>query len=166
MWHFIQWIKKVTRKTNFSSTLNSPITIDRWLVRNRLLESRQAAKRPASNWSQKPLDIEKVATWGVKKSHQYRPGTVALREIRRYQKSTDMFIRKLPFQRLVREIAQDSKADLRLQSSVGMALQEASEAYLVDPYGDTNLSVIHANRVTIMPKDTSLPVAFETSVRA
>src|ERR1700679_3937093 len=68
---------------------------------------------------------------GVKKPHRYRPGTVALREIRRYQKSTDLLIRKLPFQRLVREIAQDFKNDLRFQSTAILALQEASEAYLV-----------------------------------
>ena len=68
---------------------------------------------------------------GVKKPHRYRPGTVALREIRRYQKSTDLLIRKLPFQRVVREIAQDIKTDLQFQSSAIMALQEASEAYLV-----------------------------------
>lgn len=63
--------------------------------------------------------------------HRYRPGTVALREIRRYQKSTDLLIRKLPFQRLVREIAQDFKNDLRFQGSAILALQEASESYLV-----------------------------------
>merc|ERR1712050_424672 len=54
-----------------------------------------------------------AAAGGVKKPHRYRPGTVALREIRRYQKSTELLIRKLPFQRLVREIAQDFKTDLR-----------------------------------------------------
>ena len=64
---------------------------------------------------------------GVKKPHRFRPGTVALREIRRYQKSTELLIRKLPFQRLVREIAQDFKTDLRFQSSAVLALQEASE---------------------------------------
>merc|ERR1739845_16353 len=69
------------------------------------------------------------ATGGVKKPHRYRPGTVALREIRRYQKSTELLLRKLPFQRLVREIDQDFKTDLRFQSSAVMALQEASEAY-------------------------------------
>ena len=83
----------------------------------------------------------------------YRPGTVALREIRRYQKSTELLIRKLPFQRLVREIAQDFKTDLRFQSSAVQALQEASEAYLVGLFEDTNLCAIHAKRVTIMPKD-------------
>ncbi len=97
---------------------------------------------------------------GVKKPHRYRPGTVALREIRRYQKSTELLIRKLPFQRLVREIAQDFKTDLRFQSSAVMALQEASEAYLVGLFEDTNLCVIHAKRVTIMSKDIrSFPAA-------
>ena len=93
---------------------------------------------------------------GVKKPHRYRPGTVALREIRKYQKSTELLIRKLPFQRLVREIAQDFKTDLRFQSTAILALQEASEAYLVGLFEDTNLCAIHAKRVTIMPKDIQL----------
>uniref|UniRef100_A0A453MV18 Core Histone H2A/H2B/H3 domain-containing protein n=1 Tax=Aegilops tauschii subsp. strangulata TaxID=200361 RepID=A0A453MV18_AEGTS len=95
-------------------------------------------------------------TGGVKKPHRYRPGTVALREIRKYQKSTDLLIRKLPFQRLVREIAQDFKTDLRFQSHAVLALQEAAEAYLVGLFEDTNLCAIHAKRVTIMPKDIQL----------
>ncbi len=70
-------------------------------------------------------------------------------EIRKYQKSTELLIRKLPFQRLVREIAQDFKTDLRFQSSAILALQEASEAYLVGLFEDTNLCAIHAKRVTI-----------------
>ena len=93
---------------------------------------------------------------GVKQPHRFRPGTVALREIRRYQKSTELLIRKLPFQRLVREIAQDFKTDLRFQSAAVMALQEASEAYLVGLFEDSNLCAIHAKRVTIMPKDIQL----------
>ncbi|KAL7424969.1 histone H3.1 [Cryptotrichosporon argae] len=97
-----------------------------------------------------------TTTGGVKKPHRYRPGTVALREIRRYQKSTELLIRKLPFQRLVREIAQDFKTDLRFQSSAVLALQEASEAYLVSLFEDTNLAAIHAKRVTIQPKDLQL----------
>jgi histone H3 len=70
---------------------------------------------------------------GVKKPHRYRPGTVALREIRKYQQSTALLMQKLPFQRLVREIAQDecNKTDIRWQSTAILALQEASEAYLV-----------------------------------
>ena len=93
---------------------------------------------------------------GIKKPHRYRPGTVALREIRRYQKSTDLLIRKLPFQRIVREIAQDYKSDLRFQMSAIEALQEATEAYIVGLFEDTNLCAIHAKRVTIMPKDMQL----------
>jgi len=93
---------------------------------------------------------------GLKKPHRFRPGTVALREIRRYQKSTELLIRKLPFQRLVREIAQDFQTDLRFESHAIMALQEASEAYLTSIFEDTNLCAIHAKRVTIMPKDIQL----------
>ena len=93
---------------------------------------------------------------GIKKPHRYRPGTVALREIRKYQKSTELLIRKLPFQRLVREVAQEYKSDLRFQSSAVIALQEASESYLVSLFEDTNLCAIHAKRVTIMPKDMQL----------
>ena len=101
-------------------------------------------------------NVASKVSGGVKKPHRYRPGTVALREIRRYQKSTELLIRKLPFQRLVREIAQDFKTDLRFQSSAVLALQEASEAYLVGLFEDTNLCAIHAKRVTIMPKDIQL----------
>ncbi|KAL9237308.1 hypothetical protein vseg_011875 [Gypsophila vaccaria] len=96
------------------------------------------------------------ATGGVKKPHRYRPGTVALREIRKYQKSTELLIRKLPFQRLVRELAQNYKTDLRFQSHAVLALQEAAEAYLVGLFEDTNLCAIHAKRVTVMPKDMQL----------
>lgn len=74
----------------------------------------------------------------MRKTHRFRPGTVALREIRRYQKSTELLIRKLPFQRLVREIAQEFKMELRFQSTAIAALQEASEAYLVSLFEDTN----------------------------
>ncbi|KAI6030488.1 histone H3 [Pisolithus orientalis] len=77
-------------------------------------------------------------TGGVKKPHRFRPGT----------KSTELLIRKLPFQRLVREIAQDFKTDLRFP--------EAAEAYLVSLFEDTNLAAIHAKRVTIQPKDLAL----------
>jgi histone H3 len=93
---------------------------------------------------------------GVKKPHRYRPGVVALREIRKYQKSTDLLIRKMPFQRLVREIAQNFKTDLRFQSHAVLALHEAAEAYLVGLFEDTNLCAIHAKRVTIMPRDLQL----------
>ena len=90
------------------------------------------------------------------KPHRYRAGTVALKDIRHYQGSTALLIRKLPFQRVVREIAQDFKTDLRFQSAAILCLQEAAEAYLVKLFDDANLCAIHARRVTIMPKDILL----------
>ena len=90
------------------------------------------------------------------KPHRYRAGTVNLKDIRHYQGSTALLIRKLPFQRLVREIAQDFKTGLRFQSAAVLCLQEASEAYLVRLFDDANLCAIHARRVTIMPKDLFL----------
>jgi histone H3 len=95
-------------------------------------------------------------TGGVKKPHRYRPGTVTIREIHKYQKNTDLLIRKAPFQRLVKEIATDFKSDLQMQSTALLALQEASEAYLVCLFEDSNDCAIHAKHVTIMPKDIRL----------
>ena len=92
----------------------------------------------------------------IKKKKRFRPGTAALREIRKYQKSTTPLIRKLPFQRLVREITDGIKTDMRFQSAALEALQEAAEAFMVGLFEDANLSAIHAKRVTIMPKDMQL----------
>ena len=87
------------------------------------------------------------------KPHRYRAGTAALKEIRHFQKTSVLLIRKLPFQRLVREIAQDFSW---FQSAAILCLQEAAEAYLVRLFDDANLCAIHARRVTIMPKDIQL----------
>ncbi|EST07104.1 Histone core [Kalmanozyma brasiliensis GHG001] len=95
---------------------------------------------------------------------RFKPGTVALREIRKYQKSTDLLLRKLPFARLVREIANDFVTSydgeygsgLRWQSSAILALQEATEAFLVHLFEDANLCAIHGKRVTLMKKDFQL----------
>ena len=114
------------------------------------------AKAPRKQLGNKAARKSAPISGGVKKPHRYRPGTVALREIRKFQKSTELLIRKLPFQRLVREIATDYKSDLRFQSQAVLALQEASEAYLVGLFEDTNLCAIHAKRVTIMPKEIQL----------
>ena len=93
----------------------------------------------------------------VKKTRKYRPGTVALHKIRRYQKSTELLICKLPFSRLVHEIAQEvGKTDMHFQGSAIICLQEAAEAYLVSLLEDANLCTIHTKRVTIMPKDVQL----------
>lgn len=86
-----------------------------------------------------------------------RPGTVALREIRKYQRSTELLLRKLPFARLVREITQTynsspGEGEKRWQAEALMALQEAAEYYLVHLFEDSNLCAIHAKRVTIMVK--------------
>ena len=78
------------------------------------------------------------------KPHRYRAGTMALKDIRHFQGSTALLIRKLPFQRLVREIAQDYKTDLRFQSAAILCLQEETEAYLVRLFDDANLCAIHA----------------------
>ena len=121
-----------------------------------------ARKQTSSKIPRKSLIISKAARKttqikaNIKKPHRFKPGTVALREIRKFQKSTDLLISKLPFQRLVRDIAQQYKSDLRFQSQAVLALQEASEAYLVGLFEDTNLCAIHAKRVTIMSKDMIL----------
>ena len=113
-------------------------------------------KAPRKQLATKAARKSAPTSGGVKKPHRYRPGTVALREIRKYQKSTDLLVRKAPFQRFVMEVAQDFMTDSRWQSTAVLALQEASEAYLVGLFEDTNLCAIHAKRVTIMPKDIQL----------
>lgn len=116
-----------------------------------MARTKQTARRVAGDKAliaaKKTSKKTKPTEGGIKKPHRFRPGTVALREIRKYQKGTELLIRKLPFQRLVREIASDFKTDLRFQSSAIAALQEASEAYLVGLMEDTNLCAVHAKRV-------------------
>ena len=104
----------------------------------------------------KPSSKRGAGQPATKKPHRYRPGTVALCEIRRYQKTIELLIRRLPFQRLVWEIAQDLKGRLNFASGAILALQEAAEAYLIGLFEDTNLCAIHAKRITIMPKDIQL----------
>ncbi|XP_078388930.1 histone H3, embryonic-like [Cetorhinus maximus] len=111
-------------------------------------------KAPRKQLATKAARKSARATGGVKNPHRYEPGTVALREIRRYQKS-ELLIRKVAFRSLVREIAQDLGV-LLVQSSAVMALQEASEAYLVELFEEGKLCAIHAKRVTIMPEDIQL----------
>jgi histone H3 len=130
-----------------------------------MARTKQTARRSVGGKAPKRQLATKAArrtapgTGGVKKPHRYRPGTVALREIRRFQKTTELLIRKLPFYRTVREIAQNFRVGgeiPRFQSAAVGALQEAAEAYLVGLFEDTNLAAIHAKRVTIMPKDIAL----------
>eukprot|EP01103_Thecamoeba_quadrilineata_P010965 TRINITY_DN2507_c0_g1_i1.p1 TRINITY_DN2507_c0_g1~~TRINITY_DN2507_c0_g1_i1.p1 ORF type:complete len:149 (+),score=24.62 TRINITY_DN2507_c0_g1_i1:81-527(+) len=93
---------------------------------------------------------------GVKKPHRYRPGTVALREIRRFQKTASLLIPRTPFQRLAREIAQLYVGNLRFHQKALVALQEGAEQYIVEILEDSSLCAMHARRVTLQPRDLQL----------
>ena len=127
-----------------------------------MARTKQTARKSTGGKAPRKQSVTKAAsksapgTGGVRKPRRYRPGTVALREIRRHQKASDLLIRKLPFQRLVREITFDFKKDHRCQGSGILALQESAEACLVGLFEDTNFCAIHARRVTIQPKDIQL----------
>lgn len=115
-----------------------------------------AAKKHATKRAKLDAEGKSVVVGGIKRPHRFRPGTRALREIRHYQRGTELLIRKLPFQRLVREITQQFQMEVRWQASALAAIQEAAEAYLVGIFEDTNLCALHAKRVTILPKDLQL----------
>ena len=120
----------------------------------RVKETARAKRGLSSKKSKAPKAAG--ATTGVKRAHRWHPGTVALREIRKLQKSTELLIQRAPFQRLVRELASAQKEGLRFQSSAVQALQEATESYVISLLADTNLCAIHTRRVTIQPKDVQL----------
>lgn len=124
------------------------------------IASARQKERRKKREEKRAVPNSKTLTGIVKAKRRYRPGTVALREIRKYQKGTELLIRKLPFQRLVKEISQIhvGKYDLRFQSTAMGALQAASEDFLVHLMEDTNICAIHAKRVTIMPKDMKLAI--------
>ena len=92
----------------------------------------------------------------IKKKIRYRPGEKALKEIRKFQRSTDLLIHKLPFTRLVKEITFSFHHSLQWQSIALEAIQHAAEDFIIGLMGDANLSAVHAKRVTIMPKDLQL----------
>ena len=145
------------KKPSAQSVKEAQAELKRILAEKREEKRKKAAARMAKKGGQQ------APKGGVKKRYRYRLGTVALKQIRQYQKTTELLIRKLPFQRLVCEIARDSEViksplcgKVRFQSAAIMALQEASEAYLVGLFEDSNLCAIHAKRVTIMPKDIQL----------
>lgn len=120
-------------------------------------DSMPKARHPPK--SRKSEGHENLAKHARTKPHRWRPGTVAIREIRKYQKNGELLFRKKPFERLVREIAQDQglvAGGVRFQPSSVAALQEASEAWLTSLFADTNLCALHARRITIMPKDLQL----------
>ncbi|KAF1746065.1 hypothetical protein GCK72_022517 [Caenorhabditis remanei] len=132
--------KQTARKTNAKPTPSIPAVVraaNKALV---LASARKAAP----------------VTLGTMRPVRFRPGTIALREIRRYQKSTDFLIRKAQFQRLIKQIVQDLNVEFRFQSAGIEALRCGAESYLVELFADTNLCAIHAKRITIMPKDIQL----------
>ncbi|RWR98899.1 histone H3.3-like protein [Dinothrombium tinctorium] len=145
------------------------------------VKQKNTAKKSTGNWKfnqnvlQKKLETKrqrgKVKNLGgkvgkkvkedevKKKKRRWRKGIVALREIRRFQRSTENLIPRAPFQRLVREITQSINIEgLKYQTAALLALQEAAEAYIVNLFENTNLLAIHAKRVTIMPKDMQLAI--------
>ena len=129
--------QKPTVKTTVKSTVKSTVAV---------------ISKPRFNNNEKGTKMTEPAR------RKYRPGMKALREIRKYQKSTDLLIPALPFSRLLREIVQSVTAgqQFRFQALAIKALQEASEAYLVGLFEDVCMCALHAKRVTIMPKDMDL----------
>ena len=115
-----------------------------------VVRTSKAAKNIATKAPCKPPSQE------PRRKRRFRPGTVALREIRHYQKLTDLLIRKAPFQWLIYEILRSIRNNLRIQAMMVKGLQEATEAYLVGLFEDSNLCAIHAKRVMIMPRDVQL----------
>ena len=101
------------------------------------------------------LATKKVAS-GSSKIHRWRPGTVALREVRKFQKTTEHLIRKAPFVRLIRECIFKTKESIRLSVSACEAIQDATESYMTGLLSDANLCTLHAKRVTLMPRDLKL----------
>ena len=123
----------------------------------------KGGKQPRKHLLHKELRKGIVPTGGIKKPHRYRPGMVALREIRQYQRSTKNLIKRTPFQKLIREISQEYRicpdgpgtpsVQAHCQSTAIAALQEAAENFIVGLFEDVNLLAIHAWHVTIMPRD-------------
>ncbi len=114
--------------------------------------TKQTAKAPKS----KKAGSKKARAPGQKKQRRFRPGTVALRQVRKLQRTTGTLIRRAPFQRMVRGIAQQAKDGLRFASAALAAVQEATESYVVSTLSDANLAALHAKRVTVMPRDLHL----------
>jgi len=121
----------------------------------------EIVKAPRKPLATKAARKSSPTAGGVKKPHRYRPGTVALREIRQYQggrHATALLIKRRPMQAIIRYLIQEitHKSDYRVQTNAFNALQQAAEAYMVGLFEDTNLCALHAKRVTILPRDMQL----------
>ena len=115
-----------------------------------------AGKHPRKHLAVKAARKTSSASGGVKKGPRMKPGVVAIREIRKLQRSSDLLIRKLPFQHLVRDLADKQKSDVRFQQKALLALQEAAETYLIGYFQDAVAVAVHAKRVTLMTSDMKL----------
>ena len=116
-------------------------------------ENRERAKHISER---KNKQLKTIRDEKLEKQRKIQRGMQALKEIQKYQKGADLLIRRVPFQRLVREIVQKRGEGLKLQSSAVLALQEAGEAFIVGLMEQGNLCTIHAKQVTIMPRDIQL----------
>ena len=114
-------------------------------------------KYMTKQWRRRKDDYKRSIGFPIKK-RCYRPGTLALREIRKYQKTTDLLIKKAPFIRLVREILHGKlgKTEIRMQCIAVEALQEVAEYYIINLFDDANLCALYAKRITLQPKDMQL----------
>jgi histone H3 len=126
---------------------------------SKLITKTTSVVKSAGTRGLKKAKKERTSQDGSKRAFRWRPGTVALREIKKFQGSVDTLMRKAPFQRLVREVAQSHHQGgqmMRWQASALAALQEAAEAYVVGLLADANLLALHAKRVTLMARDLTL----------
>ena len=114
-------------------------------------------KYMTKEWQCRRDEYKRSIGFPIKKRH-YRPGTLALKEIRKYQKSTNLLIKKAPFIRLVKEILHGKlgRTEIRMQRIAVEALQEAAEYYITNLFGDANLCALHAKKITLQPKDMQL----------
>ncbi|CAD2218840.1 histone H3 [Angomonas deanei] len=126
------------------------------------------AKRPQKSSASRKLhkNIKNETQKQIKKAHRWRPGTVALREVRKYQKSTNLLIAKAPFRRLVKEVSMNFKTSMRVSAGALEALQESTENYLTSILSDAYLCTVHARRVTLFPKDLQLALRLRGETRA
>ncbi|TYZ57566.1 hypothetical protein PybrP1_009181 [[Pythium] brassicae (nom. inval.)] len=142
-----------------SSNASPPATVKklRFKVTPRKATTPQRLPVQQSAAGARPSSSAAASGTAASLKRRYRPGSVALREIRRLQRTTDLLLRKLPFARLVRELqAPFTKQPFRWQAEALLALQEAAEAHLVRLFEDANMCAIHAKRVTVMVKDLQL----------
>ena len=156
-----RWVEEARRLEDVG---RSPSSLPTQQLAQMAAEARPSALGEEPVWRKLWPTVGGKAPWKeflwagkVKKTRNYRPGTVALQEIWQFQKSTELLIRKLPFSQLVHEIALEvGKYNLHFQGSAIICLQEAAEACLVGVMEDANFSTIHAKCVTFMPKDIQL----------